>query len=61
MADLANTTMTRDAWDSVPVFEQENYGKWPVWVRILVIVGLSVLLWAGIISGVSTLLSLAVA
>ena len=30
-------------------------GKWPVWARLLVIVGLSALLWAGIISGMMAL------
>jgi hypothetical protein len=24
-------------------------GKWPVWIRLIVIIGLSALLWAGII------------
>lgn len=30
-------------------------GKWPVWARLVIIVGLSALLWAGIISGIMAL------
>lgn len=30
---------------------------WPVWARLVVIVGLSALLWAGIISGMMALFS----
>jgi uncharacterized heparinase superfamily protein len=30
-------------------------GKWPVWAQLLVIVGISALLWAGIISGIVAL------
>lgn len=29
--------------------------KWPVWARLAVIVGMSALLWAGIISGIMAL------
>ena len=31
------------------------HGKWPVWARLVVIVGMSALLWAGIISGIMAL------
>ena len=34
----------------------ENFGKWPVWLRIVLIVGLSSALWAGIILAISTIL-----
>jgi hypothetical protein len=30
--------------------DQDAYDKWPVWARLSVIVGLSALLWWGIIS-----------
>ena len=36
-------------------FADSPDGKWPVWARLLVIVGLSALLWAGIISGIMAL------
>ncbi len=29
--------------------------KWPVWARLIIIVGLSTLLWAGIISAAAAL------
>ena len=29
--------------------------KWPVWARLLIIVGLSALMWAGIIAGMVSL------
>ena len=35
--------------------EQETYDKWPVWARLVIIVGLSALLWAGIISALVAL------
>jgi hypothetical protein len=35
--------------------EGNRHDKWPVWARIVVIVGLSALLWAGIISGAMAL------
>jgi len=31
------------------------HDKWPVWARLVVIVGMSALLWAGIISGIMAL------
>ena len=34
----------------------ETADKWPVWLRILTIVGLSALLWYGIISAIMALL-----
>ncbi|MEE2922137.1 hypothetical protein [Hyphomonas sp.] len=34
----------------------ENFGKWPVWLRIVLIVGLSSALWAGIILAISAIL-----
>ncbi|WP_290496882.1 hypothetical protein [Hyphomonas sp. UBA4494] len=34
----------------------ENFGKWPVWLRITLIVGLSASLWAGIIFAIGALL-----
>ncbi len=34
----------------------EDFAKWPVWLRIMLIVGLSASLWAGIIFLIATLL-----
>ncbi|KCZ94487.1 hypothetical protein HJO_03895 [Hyphomonas johnsonii MHS-2] len=36
-------------------FDEVVHGKWPAWVRLLVIIGLSALLWTGIISGIVAL------
>ena len=50
MVDIANATMPRHAWESSARMEGEAYDKWPVWARLIIIVGLSTLLWGGIIS-----------
>ncbi|MEZ6002156.1 hypothetical protein [Hyphomonas sp.] len=55
MVDLANATIAHRGWDAGIHAEQETYDKWPVWIRLLIIVGLSALLWAGIISAAVTL------
>lgn len=34
----------------------EHFAKWPVWLRIMLIVGLSASLWAGIIFLIAALL-----
>jgi hypothetical protein len=36
-------------------FDETDQDKWPVWARLLVIVGLSALFWAGIISAIMAL------
>ena len=36
--------------------EIDGIEKWPVWLRLIIIVGLSASLWAGILSGISALL-----
>ncbi|KJS37399.1 MAG: hypothetical protein VR74_08815 [Hyphomonas sp. BRH_c22] len=36
-------------------YRGEVDSKWPIWARLVVIVGMSALLWAGIISGVMAL------
>ncbi|HPE47194.1 MAG TPA: hypothetical protein PLR76_02310 [Hyphomonas sp.] len=59
VVDVANASVSHRAWEIDARAEQDNYEKWPVWVRIVVIIGLSALLWAGIISGVTALFSLA--
>lgn len=33
----------------------QHAGKWPVWVRLLIIVTLSAALWAGIIAGIAAI------
>lgn len=56
MVDVANATVSSRAWELDARIEQDTYEKWPVWVRLIVIVGLSALLWAAIISGVVAIL-----
>ena len=55
VVDIANATVARRAWDRDVRAESETYDKWPVWARLVVIIGLSALLWAGIISAVIAL------
>tara|TARA_R110001583_G_scaffold185242_3_gene345217 strand:- start:376 stop:549 length:174 start_codon:yes stop_codon:yes gene_type:complete len=55
VVDIANATIAHRGWDAGIHAEQESYDKWPVWARLLIIVGLSALLWAGIISAVVAL------
>lgn len=50
MVDIANATMPRHTWETGARMEGDTYDKWPVWARLIVIVGLSALLWGGIIS-----------
>lgn len=50
MVDLANATIARRGWEASVHADKEAYDKWPVWARLIIIVGLSALLWAGIIS-----------
>lgn len=50
VVDIANATIAHRGWDAGIQAEKETYDKWPVWARLLIIVGLSALLWAGIIS-----------
>lgn len=56
MVDIANASIARRNWETGAHAEQEAYDKWPVWARLVIIVGLSALLWAGIISAVVALL-----
>lgn len=35
--------------------EIEDIVKWPVWLRLVIIIGLSTAMWAGILSGISAL------
>ena len=50
VVDIANAAIAHRGWDSGAKINQDAYDKWPVWARLLIIVGLSALLWAGIIS-----------
>ncbi|MEZ5945771.1 MAG: hypothetical protein R3C13_12330 [Hyphomonas sp.] len=50
MVDVTNATVSSRSWELDTRIERDTYEKWPVWVRLVVIVGLSALLWAGIIS-----------
>ena len=50
MVDIANATMPRHTWDAGARVDRDTYDKWPVWARLIIIVGLSALLWGGIIS-----------
>ena len=55
MVDIANASIAHRTWDTGANAEQETYDKWPVWARLEIIVGLSALLWAGIISALVAL------
>lgn len=55
VVDIANATIAHRSWEPGIHAEQEAYDKWPVWARLAIIVGLSALLWAGIISAVVAL------
>ena len=57
VVDIASTTVSHRTWEAGSRAEPETYEKWPVWARLLVIVGLSVLLWGGIISAAVALFS----
>ena len=55
MVDIANAAIARRGWNAGVHSDQETYDKWPVWARLGIIVGLSALLWAGIISALVAL------
>lgn len=57
VVDIATATIAHRAWEAGPRLDQDNYDKWPVWARLVTIVGLSTLLWAGIISAVVAILN----
>ena len=51
---IASVTLPRAA--SVPAHPAHtDDAKWPVWARLVIITGLSALLWAGIISALVAL------
>lgn len=50
MVGIANAAISRHVWETRAPAEQDGYEKWPVWARLATIVGLSALLWGGIIS-----------
>ncbi len=51
VVDIANVAISPRGWDASVRSDQDAYDdKWPVWARLSVIVGLSALLWWGIIS-----------
>lgn len=50
MVDIVSSAISRRTWDMGGRMDQETYEKWPVWARLFVIIGLSALLWGGIIS-----------
>ncbi|MEZ5998296.1 MAG: hypothetical protein R3B98_06345 [Hyphomonas sp.] len=56
MVDVANAAVSSRAWEQDARIGRSNDEKWPVWVRLVIIIGLSALLWAGIISGVIAVL-----
>ena len=57
MVDIANAALSRRTWEMGGRMDQDSYEKWPVWARLVVIVGLSALLWGGIISAAIALFS----
>ena len=42
-------------WLDDTSMDDDTYDKWPVWARLVILVGLSTLLWAGIISALVAL------
>lgn len=56
MMHLAAEPTTIRHYQSDVQTDIENFGKWPVWLRITLIVGLSASLWAGIIFAIGALL-----
>jgi hypothetical protein len=56
MMHLATEPTSIRAYRSDVSADIENFGKWPVWLRIVLIVGLSASLWTGIILAISALL-----
>jgi len=56
MMHLAAEPTTVRTYESDGNADIENFGKWPVWLRIVLIVGLSASLWTGIILFITALL-----
>tara|TARA_R100000365_G_C2721478_1_gene53887 strand:+ start:709 stop:918 length:210 start_codon:yes stop_codon:yes gene_type:complete len=56
MMHLAAEPTTVRTYESDVNADIENFGKWPVWLRIVLIVGLSASLWTGIILFITALL-----
>jgi len=57
VVDIANAAIAHRVWESGSRVEQDAYDKWPIWARLVIIVGLSAMLWAGIISAAVALFS----
>ncbi len=53
MMNLATQTSVIGTYRDQPKTDTHGVSKWPVWLRILVIVCLSSALWTGIIAGVA--------
>ncbi|KCZ59236.1 MULTISPECIES: hypothetical protein [Hyphomonas] len=56
MMNLATQTSVIGTYRDQPKTDTHGVNKWPVWLRILVIVSLSSALWTGIIAGVAAIL-----
>lgn len=56
MMNLATQTSVIGTYRDRPKTDTHGVNKWPVWLRILVIVCLSSALWTGIIAGVAAIL-----
>ena len=56
MMNLATQTSVIGTYRDQPKTDTHGVSKWPVWLRILVIVSLSSALWTGIIAGVAAIL-----
>lgn len=56
MIKLATETGVIRDYRNTSSADIENFAKWPVWLRIVLIVGLSASLWAGIILFITALL-----
>ncbi len=57
LIDVVSAAIMPRSWELDSRIEPETYDKWPVWARLIIIVGLSGLLWAAIISGIMALFS----
>ncbi|MEQ3648286.1 hypothetical protein [Hyphomonas sp.] len=56
MIKLATETGVIRDYRNTSSADIENFAKWPVWLRIVLIVGLSASLWAGIILFITAML-----
>lgn len=56
MMHVSPDTATFHIIDDSLAPDVDHLTKWPIWLRLIIIVGLSALLWTGIILGISALI-----